>query len=42
MGALDLGQIDQKMLMADGVLTDQIRNGFIAWWTERVESLDLG
>jgi hypothetical protein len=27
--------------LADGILTDQIKNGLIAWWTERVENLDL-
>jgi hypothetical protein len=42
MGVVNLGQIDYKVLMADGVLTDQIRDGLIAWWAERVEDLDLG
>ncbi len=41
LGVLNLGQIDYKILMADGVLTDEIRNGLIAWWTERVEDLRL-
>jgi hypothetical protein len=41
MGVLNLGQIDHKILLADGILTDQIKNGLIAWWTERVEDLDF-
>jgi hypothetical protein len=41
MGVLNLGQIDHKILLADGILTDQIKNGLIAWWSERVENLDL-
>jgi hypothetical protein len=39
MGALNLGQIDYKVVMADGVLTDEIRNGLINWWSERVDEL---
>jgi hypothetical protein len=42
MGVLNLGQIDHKILIADGLLTDKIKNGLIAWWTERVEDLDFG
>ena len=42
MGILNLGQIEHKSLMADGVLTDQIRSGLIAWWTDRVDDLELG
>lgn len=42
LGVVNLGQIDFKVLMADGVLTDEIRAGFIAWWTERVDDFDLG
>ena len=42
MGVLNLGQIDFKILMADGLLTDEIRNGLIDWWTGRVDDLDLG
>jgi hypothetical protein len=41
MGVLNLGQIDYRILLADGVLTDQIRSGLKAWWAERVEGLDL-
>lgn len=35
LGVLNLGQIDYKILMADGVLTDKIRDGLIAWWAAR-------
>ncbi len=42
LGVVNLGQIDLKVLMADGVLTDQIRNGLIGWWAQRVDDLDLG
>jgi hypothetical protein len=42
MGVLNLGQIDHRQLIADGVLTDQISNGLITWWAERVQDLDLG
>jgi hypothetical protein len=42
LGVFNLGEIDDKILMADGLLTDEIRNGLITWWRERVENLDLG
>jgi hypothetical protein len=42
LGVLNLGQIDYKVLVADGVLTDEIRIGLKAWWAQRVEDLDLG
>jgi hypothetical protein len=41
LGVVNLGQIEHKSLMADGVLTDQFRSGLIAWWTDRVDDLDL-
>jgi hypothetical protein len=41
MGVLNLGQIDYKILMADGRLTDEVKNGLIAWWKARVEDLDV-
>ena len=41
MGVLNLGQIEHKILMADGVLTDEIKDGLTAWWAERVKDLDL-
>ena len=42
LGVVNLGQIDHKILMADGPLTDELKSGLIAWWAERVEDLDLG
>ena len=39
MGVLNLGQIDHAVLMADGPLTDELRNGLVAWWTARVGDL---
>ena len=36
MGVLNLGQIDYKVLMADGILTDEIRDGLIEWWAARL------
>jgi len=36
---LNLGQIDHAVLMADGPLTDELRNGLVAWWTARVGDL---
>jgi hypothetical protein len=42
LGVLNLGQIDHKFLVADGVLTDEIKSGLIVWWSERVGDLDLG
>ncbi len=41
LGVFNLGLIDYKVLMADGVLTDEIKNGLIAWWAARVDDLDL-
>ena len=42
LGVLNLGQVDHKMLIADGNLTDEVKNGLITWWRGRVEDLDLG
>jgi hypothetical protein len=41
-GVVNLGQIDHQVLMADGVLSDGLRNGLVAWWAERVEDLSHG
>jgi hypothetical protein len=41
LGIVNLGQIDCKVLVADGVLTNEIRDGLKAWWRTRVEDLDL-
>jgi hypothetical protein len=42
LGVLNLGQIEHTVLMADGILTDEIKSGLIGWWSARVEDLDLG
>jgi hypothetical protein len=41
MGVLNLGQVDYKVLMADGPLTDKVEDGLIAWWAARITDLDL-
>jgi hypothetical protein len=33
--------VDFKFLIADGPLTEEVKNGVIAWWKERVEDLRL-
>jgi hypothetical protein len=38
----NLGLIDYKILIADGLLTENLRNGLVAWWQVRIEDLDLG
>ena len=40
-GVFNLGQIDDNVLIADGTLTEKIRAGLIAWWSERVQDMDL-
>jgi hypothetical protein len=42
LGVFNLGQIDYDTLMADGVLTEEIRLGLTAWWNEKVSDLQLG
>jgi hypothetical protein len=42
LGVVNLGQIDYKILMADGLFTDEVKNGLIAWWAARVETLKVG
>ncbi len=39
-GVVNLGQIEHKSLVADGVLTDELRFRMVSWWTERVGILD--
>ena len=41
-GALNLGQIDHRRVLADGVLSDELRLEIVGWWAARVEDLDLG
>ena len=39
LGVLNLGQVDFRLLMADGLLTEQVRNGLTDWWAARVGDL---
>jgi hypothetical protein len=39
-GVLNLGQVDDRVLVADGPLTDEIKEGLRDWWATRVEDLD--
>jgi hypothetical protein len=41
-GIENLGQIDCKILIADGMLDEGLRNELVAWWTARVKDLDPG
>jgi hypothetical protein len=41
-GVVNLGQIDHKALLADGVLTEQLKKDIVAWWALRAENLDQG
>ena len=40
-GVFNLGQIDDHVLVGDGPVTEEIRAGLIAWWSERIPDLDL-
>jgi hypothetical protein len=42
LGVVNLGQIDHNLLIADGPLTDAVKNGLMSWWADRVADLDLG
>lgn len=41
-GVVNLGQIDHKVLLADGVLGDELRQDIVGWWAARVRDLDQG
>ena len=41
-GVVNLGQIEHKALLADGVLTELLRNDIVAWWALRLKDLDQG
>ncbi len=41
LGVLNLGQIDFNVLIADGLLTDEVKSGLAAWWEARVDDLKL-
>ena len=42
LGAMNLGQIDHLVLLADGILTDSLRDGLLDWWASRIEDLSQG
>ena len=42
LGVLNLGQVDSRLLVADGPLTGAVKDGLVAWWNERVGDLLLG
>ncbi len=41
LGVFNLGQVDDKVLLADGHLTETIKDGLIEWWTSRVADVAL-
>ncbi len=41
-GVVNLGQVDHATLLADGVLSDQLRSELVTWWSERLPDLDQG
>ena len=41
-GVVNLGQIEHKCLLADGVLSDELRQDTVGWWAARVRDLDQG
>lgn len=40
-GVMNLGQINHQILIADGLITDKITTGLVAWWFERIGDLDV-
>ena len=41
-GVVNLGQVDHATLLADGMLSDQLRSELVTWWSERLPDLDQG
>jgi hypothetical protein len=41
LGVVNLGQIDFNLLIADGLLSDEVKSGLTAWWEARVADLKL-
>jgi hypothetical protein len=39
-GALNLGQVDHRTVLADGLLSDRLKRDILGWWAERVDDLD--
>jgi hypothetical protein len=42
LGVINLGQVEHKTLMADGILTNEVKDGLIAWWAARDKASELG
>ena len=40
-GVLNLGLVDHRILVADGSLTDQVKDALRAWWSVRLGDLDM-
>lgn len=41
-GVVNLGQIEHKALLADGVLTEKLKEDIVAWWALRLKDLEQG
>ena len=41
-GVVNLGQIDHRVLLADGVLADRLRQDIVDWWAAESGNLDQG
>ena len=39
---INIGQLDHRTLMADGVLTDALKTAIVDWWRDRLPDLDQG
>jgi hypothetical protein len=39
-GVVNLGQIENKALLADGVLSERLKRDIVGWWASRIEDLD--
>jgi hypothetical protein len=40
-GVLNLGLADHRTLVADGPLTDQVKDALRTWWSVRLGDLDV-
>ena len=41
-GVVNLGQIDHRCLLADGVLGDELKVDIVGWWLARLMDLNQG
>lgn len=41
-GVVHLGQIDHRALLADGVLSNALKDRIVKWWGERIRDLSHG